>query len=99
MSSNLNQTQQSFLQWLVETVRKEQFLEDNLIFTFTNSGIKLLDGTIQENVPEDLNLQRGTLDVLNREGYIYVNHRGTDSYQYTCSLTQKAYETVDSQFI
>lgn len=99
MVSNLNQTQQSFLKWLVKIVRKEHFKEDNLIFAFTTSWTKLLDGSIEEIIPDDLCFSRSTLDVLNSEGYLHCSHRDLDGSQYICSLTQEAYQIVDCNFI
>jgi hypothetical protein len=97
MTSTLNQTQQTFLKWLVETVRKENFREDNLMFLFARSLVKLCDGIIEEEIPEELNLQRATLDVLYREGYLHCS--GKDHDAYICSLTQKAYQIVDCNFV
>lgn len=96
MTLNLNQTQKTFLKWLVEIVREKNFNEDNLIFLFTTSWTKLLDGRIEEIIPEEMNLQRTTLDALIKQSYLTGKE---DDGDYVCSLTQKAYQAVDSDFI
>lgn len=98
MTSNLNQTQRNFLEWLVKIVREENFAEDNLIFVFTTSWTKLLDGNIEEEIPNNLNFQRATLEVLHKEGYLHCSYQDPNESQYTCSLTQKAYQIVDCNF-
>lgn len=99
MQLNLNQTQQSFLKWLVTIVRREHFQEDNLIFAFTTSWTKLLDGSIEEIIPDDLCFSQTTLDVLIRERYLQCSYEDPDGSQYICSLTQEAYQIVDCNFI
>lgn len=99
MSSILNQTQQAFLKWLVEIVRKDRFQEDNLIFFFTNSWKKLTDTKITTIIPDDLCLSQTTLDVLIRKSYLHCSYKDPDGSQYTCSLTQEAYQIVDCNFI
>ncbi len=99
MSSTLNQTQQDFLKWLVEIVRKDRFQEDNLIFLFTNSWKKLTDTIIEETIPDDLYFSQTTLDVLIRKSYLHCSYKDPDGSQYTCSLTQEAYQIVDCNFI
>jgi RIP homotypic interaction motif len=99
MSSTLNQTQQDFLKWLVEIVRKNRFQEDNLIFLFTNSWKKLTDTIIEETIPDNLYFSQTTLDILIRKSYLHCSHKDPDGSQYTCSLTQEAYQIVDCNFI
>jgi hypothetical protein len=53
MSFNLNQTQKDFLRWLVEIVRKEEYKEDSLRFTFAGEP-KMSDGVIETDYNDDL---------------------------------------------
>jgi RIP homotypic interaction motif len=99
MSSTLNQTQQIFLKWLVEIVRKDRLQEDNLIFFFTKSWNKLTDTKIAEIIPDDLCFSQTTLDILIRKSYLHCSYKDPDGSEYICSLTQEAYQIVDCNFI
>jgi hypothetical protein len=95
MSLHLNQTQKDFLKWLIEIVRRDKFKEDSLYFTFTSSGSKMSDGTIETDHNDNLVLHPNTLDALNSQGFI--NCRKSDGVYY-CSMSGKAYEIVDRDF-
>jgi hypothetical protein len=91
----LNQNQKKFLWWLVETVKKEGFNEDNLIFLFMMGATKLIDHSIEKYIPEEMNLQRATLDALEEEGCLTCQREDGD---YVCSLMGKAYQIVATDF-
>lgn len=95
MTLNLNQTQKTFLKWLVKVVRQEKFNQDDLIFIFTTSWTKLSDSRIEEIIPEEMDLNPTTLDALASDGCLIC--RKNDGVYY-CSLTEKAYQAVDSNF-
>jgi hypothetical protein len=91
---NFTETQKRVLLWLVEEVRAGNLDEEEIWFAWTFNGSSLVGYKGNpRNIPE---VKTTTLDALQSSDCLTCNR--SRPYEYKCSLTAKAYETVDSNF-
>lgn len=103
---NLTKSQRDLLRWIVQQIRKEKLPEEfSIIWLQEKCSISEYKGNIEDDAPS---ITKGALDALATADLILcqIRYRATDSYGRhgqdergrRCTLLNKAYEAIDSDF-
>jgi hypothetical protein len=90
---NLTETQKTLLKWIIEEVRAGKLDEEEIWFIWTLSGTNIVGYRGSGSIPE---VKTGTLDALQESGFLTCDR--SRAHEYKCTLTNRAYEAVDSDF-